>query len=177
MKKTLFLLALLMITSYGFSQDAKYGVRAGLNISNLDFDEVPTFIGNTHRNGFFIGFLAEYSLSETMSIAPEVQFSAEGAKEKVLRVDFIQAPILLKFKLGEKFTLGAGPLLGIKVHEFDDGYKNFAFSAIAGIEYMITDEIFIDARYSYGLSNIFDDDVILEAINTNLQIGVGIKIN
>jgi len=176
MKKTLFLLALLMISSYGFSQDAKYGIRAGLNVSNLDFDPAPTF-DNTHRNGFFIGFLAEYSLSETMSLAPEIQFSAEGAKDESLRVDYIQAPILLKFKLGEKMSIGAGPLVGIKIHEFEDGFNNFAFSALVGIEYMITEEIFIDARYSYGLSNIFDDDVIIEAINTNIQFGVGIKIH
>lgn len=175
MKKAILLLVIFVVSFYSFSQDTRYGVRVGYNISNLDFDELPG-IKNNHRNGFAIGFLGEFGLSDAISLAPEIQFSAEGAKHKSLRVDYIQAPILIKFILNDKFSIGAGPLVGVKVHEFEDGYKNFAISGIGGIEYMISDEIFVDARYSYGLSNIFDDETGLDAKNTNIQIGFGIKI-
>ncbi len=112
-----------------------------------------------------------------MTLAPEVQFSAEGAKDRALRIDYIQVPILLKFNLGDKFQIGVGPQAGVKVHEFNDGYKNFAFSATSSLDYMVTDEIFISARYTYGLTNIFDDNVTnIEAKNSNMQFGVGIKI-
>ncbi|WP_418509813.1 porin family protein [Corallibacter sp.] len=174
MKKILLFLALVITTSYSFSQS--YGVRAGLNVSNLDFDPDATF-ENKHRNGFAIGFFAEYDLSSSIALAPEIQYSAEGAKDRDLRVDYIQAPILVKFKIGDRLSIGAGPMVGVKIHEFNDGYKNFSFSGIGGLEFMITDEIFIDARYSYGLSNILDDNNPMgEAINTNIQFGIGIKI-
>ncbi|WP_417291058.1 porin family protein [Corallibacter sp.] len=174
MKKILLFLALVITTSYSFSQS--YGVRAGLNVSNLDFDPDATF-ENKHRNGFAIGFFAEYDLSSSIALAPEIQYSAEGAKDRDLRVDYIQAPILVKFKIGDRLSIGAGPMVGVKIHEFNDGYKNFGFSGIGGLEFMITDEIFIDARYSYGLSNILDDNNPMgEAINTNIQFGIGIKI-
>ena len=53
----------------------------------------------------------------------------------------------------------------------------FAFSGIGGLEYMITDELFIDARYSYGITNILDKDLTsVEAKNSNIQFGFGIKI-
>ncbi|GGH42946.1 hypothetical protein IA57_12675 [Mangrovimonas yunxiaonensis] len=175
MKKTILLLAVVLGTTFAFSQNGLHGVRVGLNISNLDFDPDATF-SNQHRNGFAIGFFGEYMLSETIALAPEIQFSAEGAKDEDLRIDYIQAPILFKYQLGGRLSVAAGPLVSLKIHEYEDGYKNFAVSAAGGLEFMITDEIFIDARYHYGLTNIIDDQYDLEARNTNIQIGVGIKI-
>lgn len=176
MKKTLLFLAFIIVTSMSFAQNASYGMRVGYNISNLDFEPDPNF-NNTHRNGFAIGFFGEYDLSASIGIAPEIQFSAEGGKERDLRVDYIQMPILLKFRIGDKLSVGAGPLVGVKVHEFEDGYRNFGFSGVGALEFMITDEIFIDARYHYGVTNILDDNPSgLEAKNTNIQLGVGIKI-
>lgn len=176
MKKTLLFLVVITITSLSFAQNASYGLRVGYNISNLDFDPDATF-ENKHRNGFAIGFFGEYDLSSSIAIAPEIQFSAEGAKHRELRVDYIQAPILLKFRVGDRLAIGAGPLVGVKVHEFEDGYANFSFSAMGGLEFMITDEIFVDARYHYGVTNILNDNNPLgEAKNTNIQIGIGIKI-
>ena len=176
MKKTLLLFAFISVSFYGFSQDALYGVRVGYNISNLDFeDDFATAVEHTHRNGFSIGFFAEYGLSKKVSIAPEIQFSAEGAKEEALRIDYIQMPIFFKFKVSDNLAVGLGPQVSLKGHEFEDNLKNLAFSGIGGLEYMISDEFFLDARYSYGFSNIFDDKVGIEAKNTNIQLGLGVK--
>lgn len=176
MKKSLLLFALFLTSLYGFSQDALYGVRAGYNISNLDFeDDFATLVDHSHRNGFAVGFFAEYSVSNKVSIAPEIQFSAEGSKQESLRIDYIQMPILVKFKVTDKLAIGVGPLASLKGHEYQDGFKNFSFSGIGGLEYLISDEFFIDARYSYGLTNVFDDEVGVEAKNANIQIGFGVK--
>lgn len=176
MKKTVLLLAFVMFSLYGFSQNAFYGVRAGYNISNLDFEpEVPAGVENAHRNGFAIGFFAEYKVSGDLSFAPEIQFSAEGAKEEFIRIDYIQLPLLLKYQLSESLSIGLGPQVGLKGHDYEDGQQNLAFSGLGGLEYKLSDEFFLDLRYSYGLTNIFDDDTNLEAKNTNIQIGFGLK--
>jgi opacity protein-like surface antigen len=174
MKKILLLVLVLGYSFYGYSQDAKYGVRAGLNISNLDFDG-ESFPDNIHRNGFFIGFLAEFSLSSKVTISPELQFSAEGAKEEPLNLDYIQAPILFGFKLSPKLFFEVGPQVGLKINKVDDGIRNFAYSGVGGFSYNITPMIFVDARYTYGFSNIFDDNIGATAKNTNMQVGVGYK--
>ncbi|WP_136481001.1 porin family protein [Cognatitamlana onchidii] len=158
---------------YG-SKGVKYGVRAGLNISNLDFDKQPSF-ENKHRNSFFIGFLADVALSKTLSIMPELQFSGEGGKDETLHLDYIQAPILLNFKITNKLRAGLGPQVGLKVHKEDDMAKNMAYSGVAGLEYRINYAIFLDARYTYGFRNVFDDNVGVSAKNTNVQIGIGYK--
>ena len=175
MKKTIFLLAFVICSTYSFSQGSLFGIRAGLNISNLDFEPSPIF-DNTHRNGFAIGFFGEYDLSKSVAIAPEIQFSAEGAKDKDLRIDYIQIPVLMKYRFGERFSVGAGPMAGVKVWEHEDGYKNFAFSVVGGLEFFVTNDIFIDARYHYGFTNVLDDESAFEAKNSNIQIGVGVKI-
>lgn len=173
MKKIL-LLTLLGVSFYGFSQDVKYGLRGGYNISNLDFEPDATFT-NEHRNSFYVGFFAEIGLSKAVSLMPEIQFSPEGANEEVLHLDYIQAPILLKFKLSEKFNFGIGPQVGLKINKADDQAKNMAYSGVAGIEYKISYTLFADLRYTYGIRNVFDDYLPFEAKNSNIQIGVGYK--
>ncbi|MFH4966480.1 porin family protein [Gaetbulibacter sp. M235] len=174
MKKILLLVLVLSTSFYGFSQDTKFGVRAGLNVSNLDFDGT-SLANNDHRNGFVIGFFAEYSFSNAVSISPELQFSAEGAKPEPLQLDYIQMPILFNFKLSPKMFFNIGPQVGLKIDKVDDGIRNFAYSGVGGLSYNVTPMIFIDARYIYGISNIFDDNLGIEAKNSTMQFGVGYK--
>lgn len=174
MKKVLLFIILLSVSLSGFSQDIKYGIRGGLNISNLDFEDVPT-VTNKHRNSMYFGFFANIGLSKTIAVAPEIQFSAEGANLETLHLDYIQAPIFIKLRLSEKIKFGLGPQIGLKVHKEEDGIRNIAFSGVIGIEYKITHTIFADLRYTYGISDVFDEDLGISANNANVQIGVGYK--
>jgi hypothetical protein len=196
MKKILLLTILLCFSFYGFSQDknsndsipntanleqksytfqgVKYGIRGGITISNLDFDATP-IMENKHRNSFYIGFFANIGLTRTISVVPEIQFSPEGANEEVLHLDYIQAPIMLRFRFSEKFHAGFGPQVGLKINKVDDGVKNMAYSGVAGVEYKINHAIFVDARYIYGIRDVFDDNLGVQAKNTNIQLGLGYK--
>ncbi|OUS00009.1 hypothetical protein A9Q86_11230 [Flavobacteriales bacterium 33_180_T64] len=176
MKSLILTFLLAMFTTLSFSQEASYGVRGGLNISNLDFDPDATFT-NQHRNGFAFGVFADYGINDNFSVQVEIQYSAEGGKADNLRADYIQMPIMARFSLGEKFTLGIGPMASLKTWKEQDAFSTFTFSGVGGIEYMINDELFVDARVHYGLSNILDDDLTnLEAQNTTFQFGFGIRI-
>ncbi len=199
MKKILLLTVLIGFSFYGFSQDnkslmdsekandttkvkekwsassgIKYGVRGGYTISHLDFEDQP-IAENKHRNSLYVGFFANIGLSRTLSLMPEIQFSAEGANIEPLHLDYIQMPVLFKFRFSEKFHAGIGPQIGIKVHKKDDGIKNLAYSAVIGADYKITYALFVDVRYNYGIRNVFDDVSGVVAKNRNIQLGVGYK--
>ena len=195
MKKILLLAILFSFSTYGFTQDkevaqvkdtvkvspnnsaskgVKYGIRGGLNISNLDFEEMTPF-ENKHRNSIFIGVFACIDLSKTMSLMPELQFSAVGGKAEPLNLDYIQVPILLRFKLSNKIHAGIGPQFGLKVNKVDDNANNMAYSGVAGLEFRINYALFVDARYTYGFRNVFDDNAGVSAKNRNVQIGIGYK--
>ena len=194
MKKLLLLTVLLGFSFYGFSQEEepeivtdstdviskgssyglKYGVRGGYTISHLDFDGTP-IADNKHRNSMYVGFFANIGLSRTLSLAPEIQFSAEGANAEPLNLDYIQMPVLFRIRINEKFHAGLGPQIGLKVHKTDDGMKNLAYSAVIGADYKINFAIFVDVRYNYGIKNVFDEISGIVAKNRNIQLGVGYK--
>ncbi|SDS29170.1 Outer membrane protein beta-barrel domain-containing protein [Formosa sp. Hel1_31_208] len=177
MKSTILTLLFVAFTFLSFSQETSYGVRGGLNISNLDFEPDATF-NNQHRNGFAFGGFVDLGITETFSTMIEFQYSAEGGKADDLRADYIQMPIMARFTLADKFTVGVGPMVSLKTWKDQDAFSTFTFSGIGGIEYMINDELFVDARIHYGLSNILNEDISgdLEAQNTTFQFGFGIKI-
>ncbi len=176
MKSLILTLLFVSVTTLSFAQGTSYGVRGAVNISNLDFDPNATFV-NQHRNGFAFAGFVDYGVSDTFSILAELQYSAEGGKAEELRADYIQLPIMARFAIGNKFTVGAGPMISLKTWENLDGFATFTFSGVGGVEYMITDELFIDARVHYGLTNILDEDLTtVEAQNTTFQFGFGIKI-
>ena len=157
------------------SSGIKYGIRGGVTVSHLDFEEAP-ILGNAHRNSMYVGFLANIGLSRTLSIVPEIQFSAEGASAEPIHLDYIQMPVLFRFRFSEKFHAGLGPQIGLKVHKTDDGMQNLAYSAVVGADYKINYAIFVDLRYNYGLVNVFDDiPGGSVAKNRTFQIGVGYK--
>lgn len=159
-----------------FEPEIKYGVRGAFNISNLDFKPDATF-DNKHRNNMAFGGFVEFIPKESFSILTELQYSGEGGgKDESLRVSYIQLPVLFKLNLGSYFSIGAGPQVGLKVWSYDDGFKNFAFSGVAGAEYMISDILFLDARYTYGITNILDNSSSFEARNSTIQIGIGMKM-
>ena len=176
MKKLLLTFLFACFITIGMSQEIKYGVRGALNVSNLDFDPDATF-ENKHRNGFAFAGFVDFGFTEELSLHTELQWSAEGGKDEAIRADYIQMPIMLKLSASERLSFGAGPQISLKTWKNNDGFSTFAFSGVVGAEYMITDELFIDARYSYGLTNILDEDLTdAEAKNHVMQFGFGIKI-
>lgn len=160
-----------------FEPEIKFGVRGGFNISNLDFRPDATF-NNKHRNNMVFGGFVEFIPTENFSIQTELQYSGEGGgKDESLRLSYIQLPVLFKLHFATNFSIGVGPQVGIKTWSHDDSFNDFGFSGVAGIEFMISDIVFLDARYTYGLTNIMASSSSFEARNTNIQIGIGMKMN
>lgn len=176
MKNYLFALFLVTFTTVSMAQDIKYGVRGGINISNLDFEPDADF-ENKHRNGFAFGGFADLALSEKVSLQVELEWSAEGGKDEELRADYIHLPLFLKFSFSDRLSVLLGPKVGLKTWGYEDGFSTFIFSGTAGLEYMFIDELFFDVRLTNGFTDILDDDSgRLEAKNHVIQFGFGIKI-
>ena len=162
------------------SQESRYGFRIGLNYSDIDFDESSFGIrgGNDdgQRYGFTAGFFATYFLSEKISIQPELQYVALGETSEVildnrpiregqevptdeLTINTLQLPILFNYHFGDdKFTISAGPQIGVRIWEWEreTDYETLQFSAIAGIGYHINDNVGVNLRASYGLTDVID---------------------
>lgn len=136
--RKIILLGFMFCTLFGFSQEIKYGFKAGLNLSSLRGD-YPTNTGNiTFDNkskiGFNIGGFAEYKINNKFSLQPELLISTQGGifetkynyhnntygdyYEKVTqttKLTNLNLPILLKYYVMEKLSLEFGPQIGFVV--------------------------------------------------------------
>lgn len=152
------LFIVVFISSVLVAQESKYGVKAGLNLSSISSDDLPENAQDA-RIGFMFGFLAEYALQGNLSLQPEVHYSAQGNKEEDFRANYLNVPISLKYRFSDYVAAHIGPQLGLKIWEWEnnEAYSNFDFSAVLGVEVNITDNLFADLRYAFGLTNVFED--------------------
>jgi len=123
------------------------------------------------------GAFADFGITESFGVMTELQFSPEGSNNEEFDTDYLNLPVIAKYQFFNKLSIGVGPQVGLKVHKKNDGFKNFVFSGVGFAEFMITDELGIDARYIYGLSNVFDDELeTIEAKAGVIQIGISYRL-
>lgn len=177
------------------------GIKGGVNFSTITADDFED--GKDPRTSFNIGLLAELPLSDRFSIQPEVLYSSQGfdirqnddGDDLEYQLDYIQVPVLAKIYLIKGLSIEAGPQFGFKVNEEidsnpdgdggdieidpdDSSIKKFETSIAAGAAYKFDNGFFISGRYTYGLSNIFEDNTLLDFANVEgknavWQLGIG----
>ncbi|MEM6687568.1 MAG: porin family protein [Bacteroidota bacterium] len=197
--KKLLLLSFLLCTSLTFSQETeineeekdekeyvsrdtetRYGFKAGINLSNYsgsNLDDIQSGL-NDARIGFVAGFFLDMHLAGDIRFQPELLYSAQGAKEEGLRADYLQVPLMIKYEVTEFLNIQVGPQVGVKIHEFEDNFKNFDFGINGGIGVNIMENFGIEARYNLGLADMFDEDRApnLEGKNAVIQIGLTYRL-
>ncbi len=170
--KKLFLVAIAVI---GFSvsshaQDIKFGFKGGVNFSKYTGNDSLKDLDG--RTGYHIGAVAQVSLLETIALQPEILYSAQGIKD--VDIDYVNVPVLLKYKFAKVLSIEAGPQFGFVVNEGNDlvDPEGFDFSGAvgAGVEF---GSFFGQLRYNIGFSEIYKDG---DAKNANFQISVGYYI-
>ena len=167
--KKVFFCAILTIASLSSvnAQKISYGVTAGYH--NLSMNVSAGGFGiSANKSGFFVGFTAEFEVSEKFSIQPELQYANSDESTLVM-------PIMAKYYVSEKFNLQAGPQLDIFLNA-PTGFTSLGVGVGFGGGYDITDEIFLSTRYSLGLSNRAQNAPAGASIKFDIfQIGVGYR--
>lgn len=152
--------------------------KAGLNWSKVNFSE--SYGGNpSSLTGFHAGVAVTYQINKWLDVQGELLYTMRGldwddlyvaddagnvAEEGVkVRQHYLEIPVLLKFFPCTGFNLQAGPQLGIPL-KYDgglavaDGDKvPVDFGLIFGLGYESAMGIFVDARYTLGLTSTVKD--------------------
>ena len=129
-KLCLGLLTVVLTTSY-VSAQLTFGTRAGFNYTNMSYEfdgkKIPKEYRNKFKSGFQIGVVADYKLSEELSIQPGILFAQQGYKsnpnvsttKSILNLNYLQVPInaQLKFPLGGiDLLIQTGPYFGFGIN-------------------------------------------------------------
>jgi hypothetical protein len=160
--------------------ETRYGFKVGINISNYsgtNLNDIQDGL-NDSRLGFVAGFFVDMHLAGKIRFQPEFLYSAQGAKEKNLRADYLQVPLMFKYELTDFLNIQFGPQIGVKIHVFEDNFKNFDFGVNGGIGLTVLENVAIEARYNLGLADMFDEDraPTLEGKNAVIQIGITYRL-
>jgi len=161
MKKSLLTIFLIFI---GLTAHAQFGIKGGLNFSNLRSDGPDNF--NVLTN-WHVGVLYEAYINSSISIQPEFLYSVQGAKlrSEEFKLNYFEVPVLLKVNLTDGFNLQAGPQFGMLLSESDNfsryNSETFDFGLTGGLEVFVADGLFVQARYYQGTKNVTS--------NTNLK--------
>ena len=150
------------------------------------------------------GLFMEYRFSDRFAIAPEVVFAAQGGKNKWIDVEdveitttnhlnYINVPVMLKYYVTPSLSIDFGPQVGFNIYskctdELDDGThkqksvipqkeatKSVDFGVGLGLTYNIAKDVFVQGRYTMGMTNVFKSGDYKEAKNGNAQIAIGYR--
>lgn len=211
MKKiTIALVCTILATGAAMAQEKfTFGPKVGVDYTNYWGKNVEHGGQLSYQAGLFM----EYRFTDKFSIAPEVVFAAQGGKYQIKRLDdyyketdhinYINVPVMLKFYVTPELSIDFGPQVGFNVYskntaELKEGgekdkittdlkeyTKTVDFGLGLGLTYNITDEVFVQGRYTMGLTRVFDtkayDKVVLEVIgfdnpkHSNGQISIGYR--
>ena len=172
MKKLFFTIALVSFCFMVNAQESKFGITAGYQSSSFEISGDGVDI-STDASGYFLGFFAQFSVSESLSIQPELQYSSVSDDGE--SIGDIIIPVMLKFHLSDKFNFMAGPQFDYITEDDTEGVKEFGMGLGLGLGYDISDNISLGARYSFGFDRLDDEgeDVGDASFKINIfQIGL-----
>ena len=174
-----------------------FGPKIGVDYTNYWGEDVEHGGQLNYQAGLFM----EYRFTNKFSIAPEVVFAAQGGKYEVERlgvtlketdnVNYINVPVMLKFYVAPALSIDFGPQVGFNVYskntsevkaggeggkittDMKDVTKSVDFGLGLGLTYNITSDVFVQGRYTMGLTDVFDYDH--SGKNGNAQIAIGYR--
>lgn len=150
----------------------EYRFRSGLNISNMNFNKGYT-VGYDHlspvwRSGFHFGLSIDIPLSDQLLITQEyVLTRIRGNYVPLsldLKIDYLSIPVLLKYRFRTNTSIIFGPHFELLIDgtEINQGQVNNisktteerSVGITLGLEYFLTDHMFLSGRYMHGLNAI-----------------------
>ena len=195
MKRLFFVVAIMMASTCVFAQHApgSLTVQPRIGFSGADFSNTSD---TKARVGMIAGPEFEYTVSNRFSLAFGFNYSQQGAEldskyyhtatNVTYKMDYLTVPIVANVYLLKGLALKAGiqpgynlsakmDADGTKVDFKDDAIKKFDFSIPFGLSYEFYN-IVLDARYTIGLTKIFDEKIVdLDSKNVGFQITLGYK--
>ena len=193
MSKKIALITLFIASSIiGMSQGFHMGVKFGTDIQKINgasFSEKFAF-------GYHLGGFAELKLSKTITIQPELYYSAvkldtgntfsqtyNSITISKLKFGYLNIPLILSIKAGEKMAVQLGSRYGILVdnnlslrNNVESAFKKGDFSVLAGVQFNFS-KLKIYGRYQVGLSNLNDISGSTEKWKSQtFHIGLGLRI-
>ena len=196
MTSKVFILGALLCTAtlgslHAQAKDLQFGLKGGVGFSEMSNSN----LAKSPRIGIQVGGVLIQQISDTFSMQYEALYSQKGLvgnqtlgndKYKVeVNFDYLEIPILAKFKMGNQWSLYGGGYAGLVLSKKvkvtvndsssrtetdirDDMANNLDYGFLLGAQVNITEKWQIDARYNLGLADI--DKSTIDSKNSTISI-------
>lgn len=178
--------------------NTEFGVKGGLNMSNLYTDDADD---ENVLFGFNAGVYATLPVSDFIAIQPELLFTTRGSELEYnnalaqgnvkLKLNYIELPLLVRVNITKNFNIHAGGYASYMVSakstgdgdfEFENQYNTDDFNkfdaGLAGGIGVDFSPLSVGLRYNYGLTTIEKDgDNSSDLKNSNLSLYLSYKLN
>ncbi|MEP7257083.1 MAG: porin family protein [Flavitalea sp.] len=161
----------------------KFGIKGGLNLTNLYVDDVKD---ENVKAGFNAGIFAKLPVIKGLSIQPELLYTSKGSKitydnafgngEFRFNLNYVELPLLAVINLAKNFNIHAGGyaayLVNANITQLkdngntnelvsfnEDDFKRFDYGLVGGLGFDVQN-FTIGARYNYGLSEVGDKNSV-----------------
>jgi len=191
-----FVLAVVAVVAFSaasYSQGARFGVKLGANLNQID--------GQSFDNGFdlsyHLGGFAELDFNKKWGIQPELLWSQTTGRtssfntlypdlvnpngSEKFKLNYLSIPILLRYNVGSLVSLNAGPQFSVLLNDdktlLENGetaFKNGDFAMVLGAQLNFK-ILRVYGRYNIGLSNINDIDNQEKWQSQQIQLGLGLR--
>lgn len=197
MKKllSLSLIALFAINLAKAQDLPKFGLTAGLLNTNVDFktgNSILNLVGvnnfaKINSTGFYVGGVVDIEVLGNFHIQPELLYGS--AKD----LSFVYLPVMAKYYVADKFNIQVGPQLNFSSNlddikrairdteellgtngNVDDVLKTFGIDLGVGAGFDVADNIGIQARYSFELTDRYSGPAggVLDIKGSSFMVGV-----
>jgi opacity protein-like surface antigen len=174
----------------------KVGVAVGLNVSNT-VDSYNSNYSSSSIAGWHAGLTFDLPIIYPLSFAPEVLFSQKGYEVNdqqgkfTQRTNYIDVPLLAKFRVVRGFNLLVGPQLtfltstkntyesnlGTSIDHIDNDADHSYVAGVVGVSFDINRNVEIRGRYNFDLgeNRPYADQDLPSYRNQVWQVGLGFK--
>ncbi|MDV3309878.1 MAG: PorT family protein [Cyclobacteriaceae bacterium] len=190
--KRIFLSAVMMVflAAGAYAQGISGGLKAGLNLANgIGKDAKDADL--SMRVAYHIGGYLNVGLNDALSFQPELLYNSVGPKmtdEVSLHLNYLSVPLNLMYNIGN-FNVHAGPQFGflmsakakadVEGESAEVDMKEFFKSTDLGVNIGIGagfGKLSAAARYTMGITKIWDMEEDVDAKNGVIQISLGYKL-
>ena len=201
MKKVFLMIAAALISMSAMAQ-VQFGLKVGFDMTNFWGEDLPHGMKPSYQVGALMEykFTNKFAIAPEVVFASQggkykavkdaigIDLGAWGLsqydKNVTFNTNYINVPIMLKFYATPSFSIDFGPQVGFNVYSkysvdgvdkavnVKDNTNTVDFGVGLGGTYCLTENAFVQARYTMGLTKAFDT---CDAKNGNIQVAFGWK--
>lgn len=166
----------------------RFGIKGGVSLTGIS-----NLKGNERTSGH-VGIFVHHEINKNWCFQPELLYSGQGqhfttdaGENRVLAMDYIQAPFMMQYFPTKHFYLEMGPQVGLLVNsktkdagsgnnknDVDGNYRKVDMGLNAGLGVNITNHFGIYGRYTQGLIDVTKSTDNYR-LNSGVELGAAVR--